>query len=529
MARGEVVVKILGDATSLVRAVDTADGGLGRLSGSVSALSTRAKVALAGMTAAIGAFATQAVRAAAEEQQEMALLDQALRQNAQATDEQVDAVERWITATQNATGVVDGELRPALAKLLIGGRSVEQAQKDLAVALDIAAARGKPLSTVIEAMSKAAIGNTASLGRLGVETKNAAGEMLSYDEILQRAAETMGGAAATAADTAAGRAAIMQAKFADLKENIGTALLPVLERLTAVLSKVVDWFNNLSPQMQNAVIIVGGVVAAIGPLLSILGSLTTVIKGVGAALTLLAANPVGAVITAVGLLVVALVVAYQRSEEFRDAVDRLGRGLERMLGWVGNDWQQILTFLTGPFGMAASQIMRHWDTIVAAVRAVPQRIYAALSGLVGTVSRFFGDAIDAAVDAVGRAAYNLYLWFFHLPGRIIEWVGDIASSGRRLGEAFVDAFADAVSDLPGIVGSVVDQILPGHGLNPFKSGGEKSVTKAASRGGTTGGGSTVYVTVQAPNFVGSKDDLTRTVVDGLVAWVRNNGPIPGLT
>lgn len=191
----------------------------------------------AGMGAALGTGLVFATKAAAQEEQEMAVLANTLRKTTDATDDQIASVESWITATQNATGVADGDLRPALGRLVVATGDVSRAQDLMNVALDIAAARGASLDSVVAALGKAAVGSTAGLGRLGLATKDAAGEALSFDEILQHASATMGGAAATAADTASGRFNIMRARFADLTEQVGEKLLPVLNRL---LSWILD-------------------------------------------------------------------------------------------------------------------------------------------------------------------------------------------------------------------------------------------------------------------------------------------------
>lgn len=438
MAKGEVVVKITGDADGLKTALSQADGHMQSFDQKMDAVAGRMRsvgsTMTTGVTLPIVAGFGLAVKAAADEEQEMATLAQTMRNTVGATDSQVDAMEKFITATQNATGVSDGELRPALGKLLIAGRDVEQAQKDMAIALDIAAARGKPVGAVIEAMGKAAMGNVGALGRLGLETKNAAGETLTYEEALAKAADTMGGSAAAAADTAAGRAAIMQAKMADLTETIGTALIPILDKLTAIASKVADWFANLSPKQQNLIIGAVGLVAALGPLLTVLGHLTVVIKGVSVAMSFLAANPVVLIIAGIAALVAGVIYAYQNFETFRDVVDGVLNfvkdlavdvfstivGAAKMaIDWISKNWPLILAVLTGPFGVAVYTIKTHWDTIVGFVQAMPGRIASAFVGFADVFTAPFRAAFNGVANlwnnTVGKFSFKVPSW---VPGGI---------------------------------------------------------------------------------------------------------------
>ena len=102
--------------------------------------------------------------------------------------------------------------------------------------MDISAATGKPLQAVVEAISKAALnGSTGGLARLGIKIKDVNGDMLTLDEIMQNASDTMGGAMSEQADTAAGKMARLQVAMDEAKETIGTALLPLVEGLTGAL------------------------------------------------------------------------------------------------------------------------------------------------------------------------------------------------------------------------------------------------------------------------------------------------------
>jgi len=219
-----------------------------------------------------------ATKAAMDEAREMALLENVLRRNTGATEAQAAAVERWITKTQNATGIADGELRPALSALVAVTKDTSKAQDLLGVAMDIATAKGKPVVTIAEGLAKAQNGNIDILSRYGIATKNAAGETLSFDQILQNASKTFGGSAAAAAETAAGKAAITQAKLADLSETIGSFLLPFVEKATAWIQRLVDRFSNLSDGTKKLIVKVALIAAALGPVTFAFGKLTS---GVG--------------------------------------------------------------------------------------------------------------------------------------------------------------------------------------------------------------------------------------------------------
>jgi hypothetical protein len=346
-----------------------------------------------GLTLPIVAGFGLAVKAAAEEEAAIAQLDQALRKNLGMTRENRAEVEKQITSWQNATGILDDRLRPSLANLLRAGMDWTQAQKTMTTAMDIARARGVDLEVVTKAISRAYMGNTASLGRLNIQTKDANGNMLSFDEIMQKAAETMGGAASRHAKTAAGRMEILKARFADLTENIGAALLPVLEKLGAILGKVAGWFENLSPQMQNIIVYAGLAVAALGPLVYIFGTLATV---------------VGVLLSPITLVILALAA-------IAAAAYLLWTNWDTIWTWIKEHpaIAVIVTILATPVAAFVTIVgglkwlYENWDSIWSEIQAVTDAVVGAVTGawnfMGGVISAVYNGVIAPVLGALGFA------------------------------------------------------------------------------------------------------------------------------
>jgi hypothetical protein len=181
-------------------------------------------------------FLGDAARAAAEDERSQRLLASALENSTGATDTQIASTEGWIDAMARTKGVADDQLRPALAELARATGSTATAQDQLGIALDIAAAKGIDVETVTVAMGKAARGNVGALGRLGIATRNAAGETLTYEQVLDEATKLMGGSALEAANTLEGQMERLNIIWEEQKESIGTAFIPILSRAGSTLS-----------------------------------------------------------------------------------------------------------------------------------------------------------------------------------------------------------------------------------------------------------------------------------------------------
>lgn len=226
-------VEILGEFKKLTGATQGAAKDLKGLNTTVGKISKGMKTALGaiGVGFSLSAVITSlkdASEAAIEDRKSQELLSKALKDNLEATDNQVAAVEAFITKAQLATGVSDDNLRPAFSKLALSSGSLEESMDLLSIATDTAAGTGKDLDTVAQAMAKALEGNTGSLEKLVPSIKDA-------KDPIQALADTFSGAATAAANT--DPYTKMKTLFGELQEQVGTALLPYLNQFSTWLSE----------------------------------------------------------------------------------------------------------------------------------------------------------------------------------------------------------------------------------------------------------------------------------------------------
>ena len=197
-----------------------AKGAFSGVTTSMTAMGLGGLGAAGAITLVAGAL-MDASKAAREDEKSQKLLETAMRNNLNATTEQVASMEDWIDKTARATGVADDQLRPALQNLIIAGQDAATAQESMGIALDIAAAKGLDVETVTKAMAKAYGGNMGALSKLGIQVKDADGKTVSFDEAMQNAADTMGGSAAAAALTLEGQMERLTIKIDEAKESVG--------------------------------------------------------------------------------------------------------------------------------------------------------------------------------------------------------------------------------------------------------------------------------------------------------------------
>ena len=271
-----------------------------------------AAAALAGLAVVLG----DAVSGAIEDAAAQDLLANSLRKTTGANDAQIASVEDWITAQGQLLGISDDKLRPTLNRLARATGSVTTAQELATQAMDIAAATGKPLETVVGALEKAYGGNLAALGKLAPEYRQMIKDGSTFEDVMYALAQTTGGAAADAAETTAGKFARLKLGFDETKESIGAAFLPAVEKVLPYLQKFATWAQD-NP---TTFMIIAGALAAIA----------ASIVAINIAMAL---NPIGLIVIGVIALIAGLAIAYKKFEGFREIVDAVFGGIK---WWISN-------------------------------------------------------------------------------------------------------------------------------------------------------------------------------------------------
>jgi hypothetical protein len=206
----------------------------GKIAGAAFAAAGVAAVAYAGKLAIDG------VKAAIADEAAQIRLATSLKNVTGATDAQIKATEQYILKTSLAKGVTDDELRPSLDRLVKATKDVEAAQKLQTIAIDVAAGSGKSLEAVTNAMARAAEGNTASLGRLGIGLSKAELASMSMEEITAKLAKTFEDQASKQADTFEGKMGRLKIAFDEGKETVGVFILDAITPMVDfIVQKVV--------------------------------------------------------------------------------------------------------------------------------------------------------------------------------------------------------------------------------------------------------------------------------------------------
>ncbi|GAA4698248.1 hypothetical protein [Nocardioides nanhaiensis] len=261
-----------------------------------------------------------------------------------------------------------------------------------AAAIQLGKALNDPVKGV-SALTRVGVSFTESQKQTIKSLTESGNVMGAQKVILKELERQFGGSGAAFAKTAAGQAEAAKNAFGNLGETIFSVLLPPLAKLATAASQALDSFSaNYGDQISAGIKAAGSALATLGDQIGnvfdyvrsnadtfkIIGA---AVAGAGAALLIasgavkaftvaqialnvaMTANPIGIIVVAIGALVGALVVLYQRNEAVRNAINNLFAFLKQNAG-------PVLASLAQTFRAAFEAVRNIVQRAVVVIRAL---------------------------------------------------------------------------------------------------------------------------------------------------------------
>lgn len=375
---------------------------------------------------------------------------------------------------------------------------------------------------------------------------------------LQAAITESGGAAAemakTQLDNLEGDLTLLKSALEGLAISIGELIMPIIREVVAALQGVVDWLNSLDEEQKKTIITIAAVAAAIGPVLVAVGNVTTAI---GTLFTVIAANPIMAIVAVIGVLVTAIITLWNTNEDFRNfwigawenikstvskAIEAIKGFFDGIINFVKSNWQGLLMLLANPFIGAFKLLYDNCDQF---------RNF--IDNLLNNLKQFFenfGNGVKNTVSNIGNAIKTGFdsaiAYIKSLPSQAKQWGVDIINGIVSGIKSMISSVENAVSNVAETIKSFLHFSVPDEGpltdyeswmpdfMRGLASGIEKSrgmIRKAMQNVSTdmmlnprvtaagAGANSTMthsgVIRVEGVNSAGQTQDVVRIVVDQL--------------
>lgn len=323
----------------------------------------------------------------------------------------------------------------------------------VAVGADLAATYGGSTKEAMEAVGSLLRGETDPIERYGISIKQAdinarlaaegldklegeAGKQAKANVLLTMLTEQAGGAMgqfAREADTAAGKQERARARMQDMREEIGTNLLPVYASLMEIGGKIAETIGR-HPKI---FIAVAGAIATFAGAIIVLGTIAPIYTAISVAAgaagmsmwgyvaaQAAAIAPALLVVAAIGAIVGAFVLLWRRSDTFREF-------------WIGL-WDTVKGVVSG----AVDWVKGAFDWVKGAFEATQEAFVAAWEFMKSTWESVGRPVIDAIVTA-GKWMFAIVATAVLAP-LLIAW--NVLSAGIKFAwETFIKPSWDALA------------------------------------------------------------------------------------
>lgn len=257
------------------------------------------------------------------------------------------------------------------------------------------------------------------------------------------------------------------------KENITSFFTEVSDLVSEIIPPIVDavtWFvENLPAIAPILAAIAGGLTALmvaqkISAVVTAFQAWRAATEGMtlaqAALNVVMNANPIMIIVTLLGALVAALIVAWNTNDEFKEALTGAWESIKSVFDTV---WTAIETFFTETLPQTFTNCVtavKTWITnVTTTISELPSKIWSFLTTIINNVKTWavdFGtraknaakDFFDNIVNKITELPSKIWNFLTDIVSKIISWSGDIASKATTAATNFVTNIVNKITELP---------------------------------------------------------------------------------
>jgi hypothetical protein len=177
---------------------------------------------------------------------------------------ELSSITKYLDTLEKTFAIQKEELRPAFQELMRVTKSYTVSQKLLRTGLDVSAGSGQSLSTVIDDLNQAYVGNQKGLKKYNLGLTNAELATKSFEEVTALLAKTFSGQATIASTGFEKNMVRLQIASNNVKQSIGEGLVQALVKMSGEGATI----DDLTRRMENFGAAVGRGISKVGDLLA---------------------------------------------------------------------------------------------------------------------------------------------------------------------------------------------------------------------------------------------------------------------
>lgn len=272
----------------------------------------------------------------------------------------------------------------------------------------------------------------------------------------------------------------IKSSMLEVGQVILESVAPAVQKIGQFFTSLSEKFKALSPTTQKIIVAFFGIVAALGPVIGIIGTLLTLAPAIGGAISLML-GPIGLVVA--GLTAISVVI-YKNWANIKNALIK-----------VGNYFIELYNNSL-PIQLAVDAIIMSFKNLVAVGKFVFKTLSTIVKLFGQNISTIFGSAADLLMGVftfdLGKIKSGFNNLTSGLKNNFVNAFENIKTEAGNLGSSVADNFNEALKtkriEPIQIPVAVVSAGGGGGGAPTTSGGGAVGGTSGGTSGGTGGGG-----------------------------------------
>lgn len=367
-----------------------------------------------------------------------------------------------------------------------------------------------------------------------------------YAEALQNCDGTASDMAATMQDNLLGRLTQLKSKLEDVGITVGNALIPFMEKAVAKIGELADKFAALSPRQQETILKIAGVVAAIGPLLTIVGKAISVsgqlssgigkvvgklatmgttasgatggmavLKGALAAIT----SPVGIAVAAIAAITAVIVTLWNTNEDFRNRITEIWNRIKTVFTEFGQHITDKLNSLGFDFENFGEAVKAIWESFCNLLAPIIEGVFNNIANIIETTLNVVTGVFDVFVSLLTgdwSGAWDAVKGIFEsVWNGLKEYISNILNTIKGVVDAFLGLFGTSWDEVWNSIKTTFENIW--NGIVSFFTGILDGIRNAVTTAWTA-----VSTTVSNVwNTISTKIQTTLQTIQNIITTVWN--------
>lgn len=253
-------------------------------------------------------------------------------------------------------------------------------------------------------------------------------------------------------------------------------LAPALEKVAGAIETIFSWLSKLDPEILAVIGIIAGVVAALAPVLIVVGKLAFAISSIMSLMSTIGpviagiAGPIGIAIAAIAALIAIGVAVYKNWDTIKAKAAQLK-------DWVVAKWTELKTKVEGLVIQLKTKVLQLWDNIktgiqnaiISAVTWGLQKFIALRDGIVNIFNGI--KAVATSIWAgIKLAITHPIETAFALIKTIVNKIKSLFS-GLKISIPHIKTPHFSITPAGWKIGDLLKGVIPKLGINWYKTGG----------------------------------------------------------